>query len=149
MKALLRALVVIALAASGTYAVGGVTPSHPDTTSSTDDVVTTGTTGTVKTPVAPAPKPTPGGRAFATAKRAWVSCVQDAHALHREGAKARRAAGEPKTKFSRATCGPKPHPRDFGLGSSEASGDASGRTDQTADIDDDTDEVEDDSGPAV
>lgn len=151
MNALVRALVVLTIAASGSYAVGGVTTSGPETTTATDDVaVTTTPTTTPETSASPTPKPTPSGRAFATAKQAWVSCVQDAHALHREAAEARRAAGEPPKRFDRvAACGEKPHPRDFGLASSEASevADTEDAEDagEHADDADDADEDKDDN----
>lgn len=121
MNAFVRAMIGLTLAASGTLAVGAVSGS-PDDSTTDGAVVTTEVEET--TEATPSPKATPSGRAFATAKQAWVRCVQGAHALHREDAKARRAAGEPATRFDRnATCGAKPHPRGFGLGSADADAD--------------------------
>lgn len=143
MRSIARLLVGLALAASGASAFVGDTDPAP----STDTAVLT-TSGDadvneIALEASPSPTPTTGGRAFAAAKKTWISCVQDAHELHKEGAAARREAGAEATAFDReASCGEKPHPRGFGLASSKVRE----SDDATPTVADPSDDDGDDSG---
>lgn len=146
MTGITRLLLGLTLAASGAGALVGDTTTAPDPSVETTstDTTSTETTSTetastdddIETSDDEGADEAKGPGAFPTAKKAWIDCVQQAHALHREGAEARRESGAEPKRFDReAACGEKPHPRDFGLASS-------GHDDDADDDADDSDEVE-------